>query len=142
MYAKLLLNDLQQFHGASLNANAAGNALGSRTFRRSNHDLHGANFNALAAGSTQLLIDHIDTGLGILSDRTGLANLSTLATLDAGHGLSAAVLAGNDTDAGQILIKYLVESIGASLHALQASHALNTLFNSQLLHKNAFPFFH
>ena len=89
---KLFLDDLQDLHGASLYADAAGNALGSGATNRSNHDLHGASFCAFAAGGAELLVDHIHTGLRILGNCTGLTDLSALTALDAGHGLCAASL--------------------------------------------------
>ena len=50
---KLLLNDLQDLHGASLDTDTAGDALGSRILRLENHNLHGANLDTLAAAITQ-----------------------------------------------------------------------------------------
>ena len=129
----LLFHDLQNFHGADLDANAAGNALGSRIFRLENHNLHGACFHALTAGNTLLLIDHVNAGLGILGDGLMLTSLHALTALDAGHGLGTGTL-GNHLDAGQILMELLVESGRAGTDALQAGHAFDILFNSKLLH--------
>jgi len=129
----LLFHDLQDLHGAGLYADTAGNALGGGTALRSHHNLHGANLCTLAAGGAELLIDHVYTGLGILGDRTGLTDLGALAALDTGHGFCGTVFL-HDTDAGQVLIKGLVEGIGASTHTLQAGHALSALLNHQLLH--------
>ena len=130
---KLLFDDLQDFHGTCLCANTAGNALGNRTFALHNHDLHGACLDALAAADTQLLVDHVDTGLGVLSNCTVLTGSHALAALDAGIGLCASTLC-NDLDAGQIGIKFLVESGGASLDALQTSHTFSILIDNELLH--------
>ena len=130
---KLLLHDLQDLHGASLCADAAGNALGSRALALHDHNLHGACLDTLAAADTQLLIDHVNTGLGVLSDSTMLTGSHALTALDAGIGLCAGTLC-NDLDAGQIGVKFLVESGGASLDTLQASHTFSTLIDNELLH--------
>ena len=130
----LLLYDLQNFHGASFDADATGNALGCGILGLEDHDLHGAGLNALATRDTILLIDHVHTGLGILGDSVMLTSLHALATLDAGHGLSAAVLAGNDLDAGIIRMELLVKCLGAGIDAGQASHAFYIFLNSELLH--------
>ena len=114
---ELFLDDFQNTHRAGLGADAAGDALGGGTLSRLNHNLHGANLYALAAGGTQLLIDHVHTGLGVLSDCTGLTDLHALATLNADIGLSTVAL-GNDTDAGQILVKFFIKCFGASTNAL------------------------
>ena len=130
---KLLFDDLQDLHGASLCADAAGNALGSRTLSLHDHNLHGAGLDTLATTNTQLLVDHVDAGLGILSDSAVLTGSHALAALDAGIGLCASTLC-NDLDAGQIGIKFLVESGGASLNTLQASHTFSVLIDNELLH--------
>jgi hypothetical protein len=62
-----------------------------------------------------------------------LANLFAFAALDAGHRLCAGALC-NDLNAGIIRMELLVESIGASANALQASHTFSSLFNGELLH--------
>ena len=129
----LLLHDLQDLHGAGLDADTAGNALGGGANLGLHHNMHGADLDALAAGGAELLIDHEHTGLGILGDGAGFAGLCTLAALDAGHGLGLLVLV-DDLDAGKIRIKGFIESIGTGTDALQASHALCSLFNRQLLH--------
>jgi len=134
----LLLHDLQDLHGAGLDTDAAGDALGSRTVFRSYHDLHGANLNTLAAGGAELLIDHVDTGLGVLGNGTSLTDLCTLAALDADHGLCFTLLV-YDLDAGQVLMELLVESGGTSVNTLQTCHALSALFNSKLLHNKESP---
>ena len=136
---ELLFHDLQDLHGASLDADAAGNALGSGIFGLENHDMHGAGFDALAAADTLLLVDHVNAGLGILSDCIMFAGTHALAALDADIGLGLVAL-GNDLDAGQCDIKFLVEGFGAGLHTLQTCHTFGTLFNSELLHSRELSF--
>ena len=131
----LLLDDLQDLHGAGLDADAAGNALGGGSALVVDHDLEGADLDALAAAGAQLLVDHVHAGLGILGDGTGLADLHALAALDADHGLRAAVLALDDLDAGLGDIIDLVECLGAGLYTLQTGHALGALLDRQLLHR-------
>jgi hypothetical protein len=67
-----------------------------------------------------------------------LAGTHALAALDADIGLGSVAL-GNNADAGQILIEFLIECFGASLNALQASHALGTLLNNEFLHIEKSP---
>ena len=136
----LLFDDLQDLHGASLDTDAAGNALGDRVAFLVDHNLHGANLDALAALDAQLLVDHVNASLGILSDSASLTDLHALATLDADIGLCSIALC-NDLDSGQIGVKLLVECFGASLLALQASHTFGTLFNSELLHNENSPLY-
>ena len=131
---QLLFHDLQNFHGAGLDTDAAGDALGSGTLLGHDHDLHGADFHALAAGNALLLVDHVNTGLGILGDGLVFTDLHALAALDADIGLGSAVLV-HDLDAAEGDIIYLIKSFGAGLDALQAGHAFCALFNSELLHK-------
>ena len=138
--SELLLDDLQNLHGACLDADTASDALGSGVAFLQDHDLHGTNFHTLAAGNALLLVDHVHAGLGILRDCLMLANLHALAALDADIGLSACAL-GNDLDAAQIRIELLVESSRTSLDALQTCHALGTLFNSELLHIEKSPLY-
>ena len=138
-YVELLLfDDLQDLHGACLDADAASDALGSRTVFGSDHNLHGANLNTLAAGGAELLVDHVNTGLGVLGDRTGLTDLSALTALDTDHRLCLALLF-YDLDAGQILMELLIESGGTCVNTLQACHALAALFNTKLLHSKVSP---
>ena len=125
---KLLLDDLEDFHGACFDADAAGDALGSGALRRLDHNLHGADLHALTAGGAQLLIDHVHTGLGILGDRASLANLGALTALNAGHRLGASAF-GNDLNAAQVRIKCLKEGCGASTDALQTCHTFRSLLN-------------
>ena len=125
---KLFLHDLQDLHGTCLHANATGNALRCRILRLHDHDLHGASFHTLTAGNAQLLIDHVNAGLGVLGDSTLLAGTHALTALDAGIGLCALAL-GNDLNAAQIRIKGLKKRIGASTNTLQASHTFCTFFN-------------
>ena len=135
---ELLLDDLQDLHGASLDADAAGDALGNGAAILLNHDLGGACFLALTAANAQLLIDHVHTGLGVLGNCAMLADLHALAALDADIGLCTGTLS-DDLDAGKIRIKLLVESLGASFHALQASHTLSGFIDSELLHTDNSP---
>ena len=135
----LFFDDLQNFHRADLCADAAGDALGGRTFSGSDHNLHGADLHTLTAGGAELLVDHVHTGLGVLSDRAGLTNLLTLAALDTGHRLCAGTL-GNDLNARQIGIKSLIEGLGASSDTFQACHTLYALFRHQFLHEIKSPF--
>jgi hypothetical protein len=132
---ELLFDDLQDFHGAGLDTNAASDALGNRRLFLMYHDLHGAGLHTSAAANAQLLIDHVNTGLGVLGDRAVFTGLHALTALDTNHGLSTAVLAGNDLNAGIIGVELLIKCLGASLNALQAGHALGILLNGQLLHR-------
>ena len=135
----LLFDDLQDFHGAGLDTNAASDALGNRRLFLMYHDLHGAGLHTSAAANAQLLVDHVNAGLGVLGNSTMLTGLHALAAGDAGHRLCAGAL-GNDLDAAEIGIKFLIESFGAGLDALQASHTFGTLFNSELLHNGKLSF--
>ena len=130
---KLFLHDLQDLHGTCLHANAAGNALGCRILRLHDHDLHGASFYTLTTGNAQLLIDHVNAGLGVLGDSTLLTGTHTLTALDAGVRLCALAL-GNDLNAAQIGIEFLIESGGASTNTFQTCHTLSILIYRQLLH--------
>ena len=125
----LFFHDLQHFHGASLHTNAAGNALGHGHFRLMYHDLHGANLNALAAAHAILLVDHVNTGLGILGNGLVLTGLHALTALDADIRLCTAILAGYDLDAGIIRMELLVECLGAGTDTLQASHTSDIFLN-------------
>ena len=130
----LLFDDLQDFHGASLDTDTASNALGSGILGLQDHDLQGADLDALAAGDALLLVDHVNAGLGVLGDGLVFTDLHALAALDADIGLSSTVLL-NDVDAAQSHIVNLVESLGTGLDTLQASHAFCAFYNSELLHK-------
>ena len=141
LYVCLVFDDLQDLHGASLGTDAAGDALGSRAAFLQNHDLHGASFHALTTGNTQLLVDHVDAGLGILGDSTSLTSLHALAALDADHGLGIAGLVGADLNAAEGDIKFLIECFRASLYTLQTSHALLIFLNGKLFHKTIYPFY-
>ena len=134
MQNNLLFDDLQDLHGAGLDADAAGDALGDGCAFLLGHDLEGAGFLALAATNAELLVDHVHAGLGILGNSLMLADLHALAALNADIGLGSVAL-GNDLDAGQVGIKLLVESLGASLDTLQASHTFRIFLNNELLHK-------
>ena len=136
---KLLLDDFQNFHGADLHADTAGNALGSRILGFQDHNLHGTDLDTLAAADALLLIDHVNTGLGILGNCLMLTGLHALAALNAGHGLCSISL-GYDLNAAQVLMEFLIECIGAGTNALQASHALGVFLNSEFLHNRKFSF--
>ena len=134
LYVYLVFDDLQDLHGTSLGTDAAGDALGSGTLIGHNHDLHGAGFDTLAAADALLLVDHVDAGLGILSDGLMLTGTHALTALDADIGLCSTVLL-HDLDAAQSNIINLIESLRTGLDTLQASHAFCALLNSELLHK-------
>ena len=136
----LLFDDLQNFHGAGLGADAAGDALGSGVLGLQHHDLHGAGLDALAASDAVFLIDHKNAGLGILGDGIVLTGSHALSALDAGLGLGAAVLTGNDPNAGIIRVEFLVKSLRAGAHTLQTGHTFHIFFNSELLHNRGFSF--
>ena len=140
-WTKLLFDDLQDIHGASLDTDTAGNALRSRILGLEDHNLSGADLNTLAAGNTILLADHVHAGLGILSNSLMLTDLSALTTLDTNHGLSAGALC-YDLDAGQIGMELFIECLGTSLDTLQTGHTLSTLFDNKLLHMNETPLIH
>ena len=127
MENRLFLHNLQHVHGANLDANAAGDALGHGILFLVHHDLGGANLDALAAANAVLLVDHVHTGFGILGDGIVLANLHALAALNAHIGLCASAL-GHNLDAAVCLVKLLIERLGAGTDTFQASHALGILF--------------
>ena len=129
----LFFDDLQDLHGTNLGTDAAGDTLGRGTAFLQDHNLHGARLNALAAGNAELLVDHVNAGLGVLSDSTVFADLCALTALDAGHRLCGVTLC-NDLNAGIIGMELLVKSVGASLNTLEACHTLCTFFNHELLH--------
>ena len=133
-WIRLLLDDLQDLHGAGLDADAAGDALGSGGVVILDDQAEGAGLGALAAAGAQLLADHVNAGLGILGDGTVGAGLGAQTALGADLGLGSA-LALHDLDAGLGDIVLLVECFGASLDTLQAGHALGALLDGQLLHK-------
>ena len=115
----LAFDDFENIHGASLYAEAAGDALSSGVFV--NNDLEGADFSTLAAANAELLINNVNA-LSVLLDRACFTNLSALTALDADHGLGFAVLFDN-LDSGLIGIKYLIVSFGTCTDASEASHA-------------------
>ena len=130
----LLLDDLQDLHGAGLDTDAAGDALGSGgTLAVGDDQTEGAGLGALAAAGAELLADHVNAGLGILGDGTVGAGLGAQTALGADLGLGG-TLALHDLDAGLGDIIDLVESLGASTNALQTSHTFNIFLNSELLH--------
>ena len=133
---KSALGDLQDLHGAYLNADTAGDALGSGSHAGlAYHDPEGAGSLTLATADTELLVDHVNAGLGILGDSTLITSRCALAALDAGHGTDLACTL-YDLYAGLVLMEFLVESLGAGTDALQASHALGTFFHCKLFHNN------
>ena len=132
---KLLLYDLQHFHGAGLDTDAAGDTLGGSALLGHDHDLHGACFHTFATLDAQFLVDHVNAGLGVLGDGTGFAGLGTLAALDADVGLGFAVLAFDNLDTAQGNIIGLIKCLGTSLDALQTGHTLFGFLNSELLHR-------
>ena len=136
---QLLFDDLQDLHGTSLDTDAAGNALGSRVAFLQNHDLSGTNLDTLAAADTLLLVDHVNTGLGVLGDCTSLTDLCALTALNTDHRFCFALLF-NNLNAGQILVEFLIKGGGTSVHTLQACHTLGVLFNHKFLHIREFPF--
>ena len=136
----LLLHNFQDLHGASLGADAAGDALGGKFHILSlDHDAKGASFHALAAANAELLVDHVNA-LGVLGNCTVLAGSSTLAALDANHGLRHA-LTVYDLDAGLIGMELFVESIGTGADTFQTCHTFRILLDSEFLHNRGFPFF-
>jgi hypothetical protein len=138
---QLLFYDFQDLHGTGLDADATSDALAGGTAFLQDHNLHGAGLDTLAAGNAQLLVDHVDAGLGILSDGASLANLGALAALDTGHGLGIASLVGANLDGAEGHIEFLIECLGTSLNALQASHAFFIFLNGQFFHKRTYPFY-
>ena len=108
-WIRLLLDDLQDLHGAGLDADAAGDALGSGGVVVLDDQAEGAGLGALAAAGAQLLADHVNAGLGILGDGTVGASLGAQTALGADLGLGGA-LALHDLDAGLGDIILLVES--------------------------------
>ena len=132
-YVGLGFDDFQDLHGASLDTDAAGDALGSGGVLVLDDQAEGAGLGALAAAGAQLLADHVHAGLGILGDGTVGAGLGAQTALGADLGLGSA-LALHDLDAGLGDIIDLVECLGASLDTLQAGHALRVFLNSELLH--------
>jgi len=130
---KLLFDNFEDFHGAGLGADAAGDALGGILgVFRVDHQTEGACFLTCAAVCAELLVDDVNT-LGVLSDGTGRTCFRTLAALGTYHGLGYA-LAINDLDAGLIGMEFLVECLGTGLDALQASHTGGAFLYSQLFH--------
>ena len=138
----LFLDDFQHFHGTGLGTDAAGDALGGRALALENDDLHGAGFHALAAADTVLLVDHVNTGLGILGDGIMLAGSHALAALNARIGLCAGSLRDNP-DAAQILMKFLIKCLGTCPDTFQTGHALRVFFNREFFHDktNSFMYF-
>ena len=82
-WIRLLLDDLQDLHGAGLDADAAGDALGSRSVLVLDDQAEGACLGALAAAGAELLADHVNAGLGVLGDGTVGAGLGAQTALGA-----------------------------------------------------------
>lgn len=130
---KLLFDDFQQLHGASLGTDAAGDALGGIFYIVSlDHNMERASVLAGTATGAELLIDGVNS-LGVLGDGAVGAGSCALAALDTYHRLSLA-LEFNDLEGSLVLVEFLVEGLGASLNTLQASHALNIFFCGELFH--------
>ena len=136
---RLFLHDLQHFHGAGLDTDAAGDALGGGAAFLEHDHVHGADLGALAAADALFLVDHVHAGLGVLGDGLVLTGAHTLAALNAGIGLCAGTL-GNDADTALILVKFLIKSLGAGSDALQTCHALHIFLSNELLHSTEFSF--
>ena len=139
---ELFLHDLQHFHGAGLDTDAAGNALGSGALRLEHHHLHGAGLHALAAANAVLLVNHVHAGLGILGNGPMLTGLHALAALDAHVGLGSGSL-GNNSHAAVILVEFLIKCFGTGADTFQTRHALRVFFNRELFHDkmNSFMYF-
>ena len=137
-FVMLFFNDFQDVHGTGLDTDAAGNTLAGSAAFFQNHYLHGTCLHALTAGNTELLVDHVNAGLGVLGDGLVLAGTHALAALDADVGLGTGAL-GHDLDTAQGNIIFLIESLGAGLNALQTSHTFTIFLNSELLHKKDSP---
>jgi hypothetical protein len=131
---KLLFFNFQDAHRTSLGANTAGNALGHGILLLMYHHLGRTYFHTLTATDTQLLVDHIDAGLGILADRAMGAGAHAFAALYAGLDLGFALVV-HDLYAALGRIKLLVEGLGAGPDAAQARHALNVFIGYKLLHR-------
>ena len=103
-----------------------------------NHYLGGANLHAFAAADTIFLVNHVNTGFGILGDGPVLTGLHALAALDAHVGLRTGALRYN-LNATVSLVKFLLKGLGACPDAFQARHALGILFHRELLHSRTTP---
>ena len=137
-YVNLLFHDLQNFHGAGFDTDAAGDALGSGlAVICLDQDMEGADLLAFAAAHAELLVDHVDA-LCVLRDGAVLTDGGTLAALHADHRLGCA-LKIHDLDAGLIRIKLLIKCVGTGANALQTGHAGRTLLDRKFLHGNS-PF--
>ena len=133
---RLFLHDLQHFHGAGLDADAAGGAFaGIRDGLVLDDEAEGTRFNAFSAAGAELAADHPDA-LGVLGDRAGGTGLGALAALDTDHG--ADVLAAlDDLQSGLIGVEFLIVCVGAGADALQTGHALHAFFDGQLFHERS-----
>ena len=123
IFIKLLLYDFQNLHGASFDADAAGNALGcvGCAFRHDHHT-KGTSCHTFTAADTKLLIDHVHA-LGILRDGAFGAGAGALAAHDAVHDLGLTVGLGDDLDAAEVGIVLLIEGLGAGDNTAHTSLA-------------------
>ena len=96
-------------------------------------------FMGQAATNAQLLVDHVNAGLGVLGDGAVLTDLGALAALDASLRLGTGAL-GNDLDAAEILMELLIECVRAGTDTLEACHAFGIFLDSELLHNENSPF--
>jgi len=97
------------------------------------HNMHGASLNTLTAADTVFLVDHVNAGLGILSNGIVLAGFHALTALNTYIGLCAGTL-GNDLNSRVIGMKFLIESLRAGTNTFQACHTFYIFLNSELLH--------
>ena len=124
----LALGNLKHVHGTSLDADAAGNALGGgRHLRLINQNAERTCSLTLATAHTELLIDHVHTGLGILRDSTLFAGSGAFTALHTGHGANFSG-ALNNLNAGLIRMELLMKCHRASADALQTGHTGASLF--------------
>lgn len=129
----LFLHNFKHFHGAGLDTDAAGDALGGGILGLQNHDLHGAGFHTFAAANALLLVNHVNAGLGVLGNGLMLAGLHALSALNAHIGLGTGAL-GDNLNAAVVLVEFLIERLGTGANALQTRHALRIFFYRELLH--------
>ena len=131
----LLLDNFEDFHGAGLDTNTTGDALGSNgRILGLDQNMERANILALATANTELLVDHVNA-LGVLGNGAMLTDSGAFAALHANHWLGLALKIHN-LDAGLILMEFLVERIGTCTHTFQTGHAFCALLNRQLFHIN------
>ncbi len=83
----LLFHHAEQIHRAGLGADAAGDTFGGGLPQR--HHLHRAGLHAVAAAHAELLVNHVNAGLGVLGDGAVGTGAHALAALYAGLDLAA-----------------------------------------------------